>query len=95
MTYAYYMLPDGTGYVDSEGVHRGAPPTQEDFDRIALLCAHRTMFAEGKIAFQPIDPLSQSGMEIYMRENHIGSPYDAEITTEIPIEEANRRWPKL
>ena len=47
MTYAYRLLPDGTGYVDSEGVHRGVPPTQEDFDLIALRCVHQTFFKEG------------------------------------------------
>lgn len=36
MTYAYRMLPDGTGYVDSEGVHRGYPPTEDDIKRVSL-----------------------------------------------------------
>ena len=44
MTYRYRLLPDGTGYVDAEGVHRGVPPTQEDFDRVALMTMHRTLF---------------------------------------------------
>ena len=88
---AYRLLPGG--YIDETGPHRGVPPTQEDFDRVASLTAHRRFFAEGKIEFQPLDSLSQSGMEIYMRENHIGRPYDAEIVQEMPIEEAKRRWP--
>jgi hypothetical protein len=75
------MLPDGTGYVDSEGVHRGYPPTQEDFDRIALLCAHRKMFAEGKIEFQPLNPLPPQDF-----------PSMVEIVQEMSIDEAKKRW---
>lgn len=91
MSYRYHLLPGG--YVDETGPHRGVPPTQEDFDRIALMCAHRTLFAKGPIEFKPLDPLPQSGMEIYMRENRIGSPYDAEIKQELPIEEVKKRYP--
>lgn len=84
MTYAYRMLPDGTGYVDSEGVHRGVPPTQDDYDRIALVFAHRTLFAEGKITPQVLDPLPPQDM-----------PSMVEIVQEMSIEEAKKRWPKL
>jgi hypothetical protein len=45
MTYAYRLLPGG--YVDETGVHRGVPPTEEDFQRVALLTMHRTLFARG------------------------------------------------
>jgi hypothetical protein len=76
------MLPDGTGYVDSEGVHRGVPPTQEDFDRIALLCAHRKMFAERKIEFQPLNPLPTQDF-----------PSMVKIVQEMSIDEAKKRWP--
>lgn len=51
MTYAYRLLPGG--YVDETGVHRGVPPTPEDFARIGLLTLHRRLFAEGKIQFMP------------------------------------------
>jgi len=84
MTYAYRMLPDGTGYVDKEGVHRGVPPTQEDFDRIALVCAHRTLFKDGPIKPQASDPLPPQDL-----------PSMIEFTQEMPIEEAKKRWPKL
>ena len=80
MSYAYRLLPGG--YVDETGVHRGIPPTQEDFDRIALTCAHRTLFAEGKITPQVLDPLPPQDM-----------PSMVEFTQEIPIEEAKKRWP--
>ena len=93
MTYRYRLLPDGTGYVDAEGVHRGVPPTQEDFDRITLVYAHRTLFKEGPIKPQVHDPLPPEGMQLYMRANHISSPYDAEFTQEMTIEEVKRRYP--
>lgn len=32
------------GYVDETGVHRGVPPTEQDFQRIALMFMHRTLF---------------------------------------------------
>jgi hypothetical protein len=32
-------------------------------------------------------------MQLYMRANHISSPYDAEIVQEMTIEEAKRRYP--
>jgi hypothetical protein len=91
MTHRYRLLPGG--YVDETGVHRGVPPTQEDFDRIALVYAHRTLFKVGPIKPQVHDPLPPHGMEIYMRANHISSPYDAEFTQQMPIEEAKKRWP--
>jgi hypothetical protein len=91
MTYRYRLLPGG--YVDETGVHRGVPPTQEDFDRIVLVCAHRTLFKEGPIKPRVHDPLPTQGMSPYMLANHIFSPYDAEITQELPIEEAKKRWP--
>ena len=91
MTYRYRLLQGG--YVDETGVHRGVPPTQEDFDRIALVYAHRTLFKEGPIKPQVHDPLPPEGMQIYMRANHIFSPYDAEIVQEMLIEEAKRRYP--
>lgn len=44
MTYAYKMIPDGTGYVDETGPHRGQPPTEEDYKRISIVMAHRLLF---------------------------------------------------
>lgn len=82
MIYAYRLLPGGTGYVDSEGVHRGVPPTQEDFDRIALVYAHRTLFKQGLIKPQVHDPLPPQDL-----------PSMVEFTQEMPIEEAKKRWP--
>jgi hypothetical protein len=38
----YKLLPGG--YVDDTGPHRGVPPTQNDFSRIALMFMHRTIF---------------------------------------------------
>jgi hypothetical protein len=84
MTYAYRMLPDGTGYVDATGPHRGAPLTQQDFGRTALAYAHRTLFADGKIEFKPIDPLPQSDL-----------PSMIEIVQEMSIDEAKKRWPNM
>ena len=46
-----------------------------------------------EITFEPIDPLPPEGMQLYMRANHISSPYDVEFTQEMSIEEAKRRWP--
>jgi hypothetical protein len=43
MTYRYRLLPGG--YVDETGAHRGAPPTPEDYARVALLTMHRALFA--------------------------------------------------
>ena len=57
----------GAFYVDDTGVHRGSPPTEEDYRRISIHMAHRLLFG----------------------------PYDAEITTEIPIAEAKRRYPEM
>lgn len=81
MTYSYRLLPGG--YVDETGVHRGVPPTQEDFARIALLCAHRTMFSQEKIKYKIIDPYSPDPIlnTIVIQE-------------EMPIEEAKKRWPE-
>jgi hypothetical protein len=88
----YRLIPGG--YIDETGPHRGVPPTQEDFYRIAILCAaHRTMFAEGKIKFQVHDPVLPQDTSPYMLANHIFSPYDAEIVQELPIEEVKRRYP--
>lgn len=36
---------------------------------------------------------STHGMSMYMLDNHIFNPYDAEFTQEMPIEEAKRRYP--
>ena len=85
------LLPGG--YVDETGPRRGVPPTQEDYDRIALVYAHRTLFKDGPIKPQVVDPLPPEGMQLYMRANHISGPYDAEFTQEMPIEEAKKRWP--
>ena len=82
MTYAYRMLPDGTGYVDSDGVHHGDPPAQEDFDRIAITCAHRRMFKDGPIKYTIIDPCFPDPL-----------PPFVVIEKEIPIEEAKKRYP--
>ena len=38
----YRLLPGG--YVDETGVHRGTPPTEQDFQRVALMFMHRTLF---------------------------------------------------
>ena len=77
---AYRLLPGG--YIDETGPHRGVPPTQEDFDRIALMCAHRTLFAKGPIEFKPLDPLPQSDL-----------PLEIEFTQEMSIKEVKRRYP--
>jgi len=70
MTYRYRLLPGG--YVDETGVHRGVPPTQEDYDRIALLYAHRTLFKEGPIKPQVLDPLPpEDAMQLYRLKSHI------------------------
>jgi hypothetical protein len=50
-------------------------------------------WGDGKIKFQVHDPLPLEGMEIYMRANHISTPYDLEFTQEMPIKEAKKRWP--
>jgi hypothetical protein len=76
----YRLIPGG--YVDETGPHRGVPPTQEDFQRIALLTMHRKLFAEGKIEFKPFDPLLQSDL-----------PTEVEFTQELPIEEVKKRYP--
>ena len=92
MTYRYRLLPGG--YVDETGVHRGVPPTQEDYDRIALLYAHRTLFKEGPIKPQVLDPLPpEDAMQLYRLKSHIFSPYDAEFAQQMPIEEAKKRNP--
>jgi hypothetical protein len=91
MTYRYRLLPGG--YVDETGVHRGVPPTEEDFQRVALMTMHRTLFKKGPIEPQVHDPLPPQDMSLYMRANHISSPYDTEFTQEMPIEEAKKRWP--
>lgn len=80
MIYAYRLLSGG--YVDEYGVHRGVPPTEEDFQRVALLTLHRRLFAEGKIEFQVLDPLQPQDL-----------PSMVEFTQEMPIEEAKKRWP--
>jgi len=50
-------------------------------------------WGDGKIKFQVHDLLPLEGMEIYMRSNHISTPYDLDFTQEMPIEEAKKRWP--
>ena len=82
MTYRYRLLPGG--YVDETGVHRGVPPTEEDFQRVALMTMHRTLFKEGPIKPQVHDPLPPQDM-----------PSMVEIVQEMSIEEAKKRWPKL
>lgn len=57
MTYTYRLLPDGSGYVDAEGVHRGVPPTGEDFDRIALY--HRMVFGPYDAEFTKELPIEE------------------------------------
>jgi hypothetical protein len=80
MTYRYRLLPGG--YVDETGPHRGVPPTQEDYDRIMLTCAHRTLFKKGPIKPQVHDPLPPQDV-----------PSEIEFTQEMTIEEAKRRYP--
>ena len=63
-------------------MHRGVPPTQEDFDRVALLTAHRRFFAEGPIKYVPIDPYSPDPI-----------PNTIVIKQELPIEEVKKRYP--
>ena len=60
MTYAYRMLPDGTGYVDAEGVHRGAPPTQEDITRVSLYMMHRMMFGPYDVVMSQEMPIEEA-----------------------------------
>ena len=81
MTYAYRMLPDGTGYVDAEGTDLRSP-TQEDFTRIALITMHRTLLKEGIISLK---------FMILMPPQDL--PSMVEFTQEMPIEEAKKRWP--
>jgi hypothetical protein len=81
MTYHYRLLPDGTGYVDETGVHRGVPPTQEDFDRVVLMTMHRRLFTEGKIEYKVIDPWSPEPI-----------PSVTIVEKEMTIEEAKRRY---
>ena len=76
----YRLLPGG--YIDETGPHRGVPPTQEDFDRVAFLTAHRRFFAEGKIEYKPIDPYSPEPI-----------PNTIVIKQELPIEEVKKRYP--
>ena len=77
---AYRLLPGG--YIDETGPHRGVPPTQLDYDRIALVYAHRTLFKEGPIKPQVHDPLPPQDL-----------PSVVEFTQEMPLEEAKKRWP--
>jgi len=72
-----YQWPDGS-------IHTAPPPTEEELERFKILFAHRTLFAEGKITTQVLDPLPPQGM-----------PSMVEIVQEMSIEEAKRRWPKL
>ena len=44
MSYAYRLLPGG--YVDETGVHRGVPPTEDDWKRIVVNTMHRTLFCD-------------------------------------------------
>jgi hypothetical protein len=76
----YRLLP--SGYVDETGPHRGVPPTEGDLRFITLMTMHRKMFAEGKIEFQLLNPMSQSDL-----------PSVVEFTQELPIDEVKRRWP--
>jgi hypothetical protein len=80
MTYRYRLLPGG--YVDETGVHRGVPPTEEDFQRVALMTMHRTLFKEGPIKPQVHDPLPPQDL-----------PSMVEIVQEMSIDEAKKRWP--
>jgi hypothetical protein len=70
-----YQWPDGS-------IHTAPPPTKEELALFSILMAHRTLFAEGKIEFQVIDPTPPFHL-----------PSFVEFTQEIPIEEANKRWP--
>jgi hypothetical protein len=70
------------GYVDATGPHRGVPPTEEDFQQVALVTMHRTMFAQRPIRFQVYDPLPPQDL-----------PSMVEFTQEMPIEEAKKHCP--
>ncbi len=63
MTYAYRMLPDGTGYVDSEGVHRGSPPTEEELKLVAIMYTHMQFFSQEKVEYKITDPYSPDPIE--------------------------------
>jgi hypothetical protein len=54
------MLPDGTGYVDETGVHRGAPPTQEDIKRVSLYMMHRMMFGPYDVVMSQEMPIEEA-----------------------------------
>jgi hypothetical protein len=45
-----------------------------------------------KIEFKPLDPLPQDNMQAYLLKYHVFGPYDAEITQEMSIDEAKKRW---
>jgi len=89
MSYHYRLLPGG--YVDETGVHRGVPPTQADYDRIALTCAHRTLFTTMTPKEREYVESIRADLEITHRL--LNGPYDAEFTQEISVEEAKKRYP--
>jgi len=80
--YPWPTKPLPGGYVDATGPHRGVPPTEEDFQQVALVTMNRTMFAQGPIKFSVHDPLLP-----------LNFPSMIEIVQEMPIEEAKKRWP--
>jgi hypothetical protein len=85
----YRLIPGG--YVDETGPHRGVPPTQEDFDRIALVYAHRTLFT-------PMTPKEREYVDsiradLELTQRLLYGPYDMEFTQELPIEEVKKRYP--
>lgn len=91
MTYTYCLLPDGSGYVDAEGVHRGVPPTQEDFDRITLTCAHRTMFTV--MTPKEREYVESIRTDLELTHRLLYGPYDAIFTKEMALAEMKRRYP--
>ena len=88
MTHAYRLLPGG--YVDEAGVHRGVPPTQADYDRIMLTCAHKTLFTTMIPKERQYVESIRADLELTHRL--LNGPYDAEFTQEMTIEEAKRRY---
>jgi len=89
MTYRYRLLPGG--YVDETGVHRGVPPTQADYDRIMLTCAHRTLFTT--MTPKEREYVESIRADLELTHRLLNGFYDAEFTQEMTVEEAKERYP--
>lgn len=70
MTYAYRLLPGG--YVDETGVHRGVPPSEEDYRLISIHMAHRLLFGPYDLEIKqemPIEEAKKRWPESFEKEN--------------------------